>query len=567
MYQKHGSHFSLDDAQPIVLDAPGIVDVSIVMPCLDEIISLPHCIANAQEALVRIKAAYNLTGEIVIADNGSTDGSQQYAISMGARVVDVADRGYGAALIGGCKGAAGHFILMGDADGSYDFTDGVAMIGKLVDGADLCMGSRFKGGIEKGAMPWKNRYIGNPILTGILNLFFKSNIDDAHCGLRAITKETFNSLGLTGTGMEFASEMVIKAHLKKVRIDEVPATLSIDLRDRPPHLRPWRDGWRHLRYLLMLSPTWVFGVPAMVMMGISVLILGIAFLRLIGVTAGPGMFGSSWTISAGFLFTTGHLAAIMAVATHFHGINNDYRHMRPFLRKYDKLLTLETMIIGGVCMMAAALAGLIAIGKYWSSLGYSALPSTLPLVICAVIGTTGMHTIFGGFLLSIIAGHKADFAAATIADTDIIKPVSFNPHNSAAEMTYAKRGASYLVVAGLCAVLHNIIMIGLDAGGVHYGISLLISAAVLIPTGFFAQGRVTFDGDLSLANFIRYTAVMIVNTPVSYASLWLLYDITKLPMIAAAPIATFALLIWNFFASGWALKRNRIPASDAKKAN
>ncbi len=561
MYQQHGSQFSLEKASHEIHLGMGSVDVSIVMPCLDEIISLPHCIANAQDALARIKAEYNLTGEIVIADNGSADGSQQFALSMGARVVDVLDRGYGAALIGGCKGAAGRFILMGDADGSYDFTDGVAMIGRLAGGADLCMGSRFKGGIEKGAMPWKNRYIGNPILTGILNLFFKSNIDDAHCGLRAITKETFTNLGLTGTGMEFASEMVIKAHLKKVRIEEVPATLSVDLRDRPPHLRPWRDGWRHLRYLLMLSPTWVFGVPAIAMMGVSAVILGIAFLHLIGIMAGPGIFGSSWTISAGFLFTTGHLAAIMAVATHFHGVNNGYRHMRPFLRKYDKLLTLETMIIGGVFMMVAALAGLIAIGQYWSSLGYSALPSTLPLVISAVVGTTGMHSIFGGFLLSIIAGHKADFASATVTDADNIQPISFNPESSKAGIASAKRGASYLVVAGLCALLHNIIMIGLDAVGVHYGISLLISAAVLIPTGFFAQGRVTFNGDLNLANFIRYAAVMIVNTPVSYASLWLLYDLARLPMIIAAPIATVALLVWNFFASGWALKHNRTAES------
>src|SRR3984885_3917393 len=274
-------------------------DVSIVMPCLNESVSLPHCIANAREALSWIEERYGLSGEIVIADNGSSDGSQALATKLGARVVDVPAKGYGAALIGGCNGAYGRYLLMGDSDGSYDFTDGVAMIGQLMGGAGLCMGSRFQGGIAPGAMPWKNRYIGNPVLTGILNLFFRSGIDDAHCGLRAITKEAFNELGLTGPGMEFASEMIVKASLKKIRIDQTPATLSVDLRERPPHLRPWRDGWRHLRYLLMLSPTWLFGVPALAAMALATVILGTATLFQLGVLHGVSMFGTSWTIVAG----------------------------------------------------------------------------------------------------------------------------------------------------------------------------------------------------------------------------------------------------------------------------
>ena len=238
------------------------------MPCLNETQSLPHCIANARGALDQIAAQFGLSGEIVIADNGSTDGSQALAQSLGARVVAVARRGYGAALIGGCEGGYGRFLLMGDADGSYDFTDGVAMIGKLIEGADLCLGSRFAGGIAPGAMPWKNRYIGNPALTGVLNLFFRSGIEDAHCGIRAITKQAFEACGLSSSGMEFASEMVVKASLQKLRIDEVPATLSPDLRERAPHLRPWRDGWRHLRLLLLFSPRWLFLYP-----GIFLLVL------------------------------------------------------------------------------------------------------------------------------------------------------------------------------------------------------------------------------------------------------------------------------------------------------
>jgi hypothetical protein len=208
------------------------------------------------------------------------------ATELGARVVPVTERGYGAALIGGCRAAAGRYIVMGDCDGSYNFVEGVAMVAALEWGHDLCMGNRFKGGIAPGAMPWKNRHIGNPGLTGVLNLFFRSGIGDAHCGLRAIRKEAFERLGLSGTGMEFASEMVIKAALLKLRIAEVPATLSPDLRERAPHLRPWRDGWRHLRYLFMLSPTWVFGVPGIAALGLSALIFAVALLHLAGVLPG-----------------------------------------------------------------------------------------------------------------------------------------------------------------------------------------------------------------------------------------------------------------------------------------
>jgi glycosyltransferase involved in cell wall biosynthesis len=312
MYQQRAEARALDQAQ--------VLGVTIVMPCLNETISLPHCIANAQDALRMIEDRFGLAGEIVIADNGSTDGSQALAESLGARVVAVTRRGYGAALIGGCQAAYGDYILMGDCDGSYNFTEGVAMIGKLIDGNDLCMGSRFDGGIAPGAMPWKNRHIGNPALTGILNLFFRSGINDAHCGLRAISRDAFAKLGLSGEGMEFASEMVIKASLKKMRVVQVPATLSVDLRDRAPHLRPWRDGWRHLRYLLMLSPTWVFGVPAMLAMGIAMALLFSAALHALGILPGTGRFGTSWTIVAGFLFTLGHLSLIMALATHLFGV-------------------------------------------------------------------------------------------------------------------------------------------------------------------------------------------------------------------------------------------------------
>jgi glycosyltransferase involved in cell wall biosynthesis len=391
------------------------LDVSIVMPCLNETQSLPHCIANAQEALARIARAYGLTGEVVIADNGSTDGSQELARSLGARVVDVSEKGYGAAIIGGFNQAHGRYLMMGDADGSYDFTDGVAMIGRLEQGAELCMGSRFKGGIKPGAMPWKNRYIGNPALTGILNLFFRTGIEDAHCGLRAIRREAYQRLGLSGSGMEFASEMVIKASLKGLKIDEVPATLSPDLRDRAPHLRPWRDGWRHLRYLFMLSPTWAFGVPALLMMGAGVVIFAIALLHLFGVLPGVTMFGQSWSIVSAFLITTGHFAAIMALATHLYGVRQGYRQLRPGLRRLDNVLRLEVALVLGGVLIALSLAGFAGIAFWWSTTGFAALPTTLPLLAAAVLGVVGMQTALGGFLVAVIGGHDARFATTALS--------------------------------------------------------------------------------------------------------------------------------------------------------
>ena len=385
----------------------GEIAVSIVIPCLNEAQCLPHCLPNAQAALARIADTYGLAGEIVVADNGSTDGSQAIAADLGARVVPVPARGYGAALIGGFDAAHGRFLVMGDADGSYDFNDCVAMIGRLIDGADLCMGSRFQGGIKPGAMPWKNRYIGNPALTGILNLFFRSGIDDAHCGLRAIRREAYHSLGLESTGMEFASEMVIKAALKRIRIDEVPATLSPDLRDRPPHLLPWRDGWRHLRYLFMLSPTWAFGVPALLLAGIGTAILFVAALHALGLLSGASHFGVSWTTLATFMVTTGHFAAIMALATHFYGVRQGYRPIRPLLRRFERVLTLETALIGGGALMVASLASLAAVGVWWTANDFVALPNPLPLLLAIGTGVIGVQTALGGLLLAVIAGHRA----------------------------------------------------------------------------------------------------------------------------------------------------------------
>ena len=395
----------------VASDAPDEgVDVTIVMPCLNEVQCLKHCIGNAKQAAEQIAERYGLNSEILIADNGSTDGSQQLATSLGARVVDVTERGYGAALIGGSHAAYGKYVLMGDADGSYDFTDGVAMIGEIEAGAELCMGSRFKGGISPGAMPWKNRYIGNPVLTGILNLFFRPGISDAHSGLRAIRKDAFLKLGLTGAGMEFASEMVIKAALQRIRITETPVKLLPDLRDRAPHLRPWRDGWRHLRYLFMLSPTWVFGVPGLVAMCAGAIILLTAALRLLSLT-GPIPFGESWIVIGALLVTVGHMAGLMALASHLYGLRSGYRLPKLWLGGFRSFLTLESCVVTGFGLIAASIASMMAVAIYWGAGSFDALPSILPVALAGVAGTIGLQTLFGGFLLAVIGGNEARFLA------------------------------------------------------------------------------------------------------------------------------------------------------------
>jgi len=383
------------------------VDVSIIMPCLNEAGCLPACIANAREALQMMRASYGLSGEIVIADNGSTDGSPAIAESLGARCIHVTRRGYGAALAGGATAAYGRFLVMGDADGSYDFRDAVAMVGRLMQGADLCMGSRFQGGIEPGAMPWKNRYIGNPILTGILNILFRAGISDAHCGIRALTRSTFDRLQLSGDGMEFASEMVIKAALLGCAIAEVPATLSRDLRDRPPHLRPWRDGWRHLRYLLMLSPTWLFAAPGVIFAGLALAILALAGVD--AVQGAPSYVGNYWVILAGGLLTVAHSALLLAAAGNLYGVREGYRRHSDLSKTFARWVSLEMMLIAGaVCVLAGGgiLAGVLG---YWSAQRFVPLLNVLPAVLGTSLLVIGAQNILGGFLIAIVNGNDADF--------------------------------------------------------------------------------------------------------------------------------------------------------------
>ena len=247
-----------------VADAADI-EVSVVMPCLDEVRTVGRCV---DKALACIRSL-GLSGEVVVADNGSTDGSPEIARSHGARVVRAELRGYGGALRVGIAAARGHYVIVGDSDDSYDLGALGPFVERLASGDELVIGNRFRGGIMPGAMPWLHRWVGNPILSGILNLFFHSPVGDAHCGLRAFRKDAYDRLGLISTGMEFASEMIVKARLNHLRISEVPVVLRPDGRGRRPHLRSFRDGWRHLRLLLLLCPTWLYLIPAAVMMAVG----------------------------------------------------------------------------------------------------------------------------------------------------------------------------------------------------------------------------------------------------------------------------------------------------------
>lgn len=245
--------------------------LTILMPCLNEAETIGIVISKAKK-WIKLRC---IKAEIVVADNGSSDGSQVIAKRLGAKVVDVPQKGYGSALFYGCMAAKGRYIVMGDSDDSYDFSKLDPFIEKFDEGYELVMGNRFKGNIKPGAMPWKNRYIGNPILSLIGRLFFPSAIGDFHCGIRGVTRKAFLRMDLRTTGMEFASEMVIKATLFNMRIAEVPVTLSKDGRSRPPHLRPWRDGWRHLRFMLLLSPRWFFLMPGLLLFISSLFIYGL----------------------------------------------------------------------------------------------------------------------------------------------------------------------------------------------------------------------------------------------------------------------------------------------------
>jgi glycosyltransferase involved in cell wall biosynthesis len=380
-------------------NGPSVVELSVVMPCLNEAETLAICIEKARSSLEREGVA----GEIIIADNGSTDGSQAIAEAAGARVVAVEAKGYGSALMGGIAAARGQYIIMGDADDSYDFANLGPFIEKLRAGYDLVMGNRFRGGIQEGAMPPLHKYLGNPVLTGLGRLFFRSPVGDFHCGLRGFSKSALVKLDLHTTGMEFASEMVVKATLHRMRITEVPTTLAPDGRSRAPHLRSWRDGWRHLRFLLLYSPRWLFLYP-----GVLLMLLGLA----VGLwlLPGPRNIGGvtidvHTMLYAALAIVIGFQAIVFAIFTKVFAISEGLLPDDPRLQRVFRYVTLEVGLVVGSLLLLAGLAGSVYAYVNWGEHSFGPLNTsrTMRIVIPSVTSLTlGCQTVLSSFFLSIL---------------------------------------------------------------------------------------------------------------------------------------------------------------------
>ncbi|WP_369140014.1 glycosyltransferase family 2 protein [Modestobacter versicolor] len=375
------------------------VELTILMPCLDEAETLRVCVEKARGFLERS----GVVGEVLIADNGSTDGSQAIAEAAGARVVPVARRGYGSALIAGIEAARGRFVIMGDADDSYDFSDLSAFVAELRAGADLVMGNRFAGGIEDGAMPPLHRYLGNPVLSFIGRLFFKTRIRDFHCGLRGFQRDRMLALNLHTTGMEFASEVVVRSVLAGYRITEVPTTLSKDGRSRPPHLRSWRDGWRHLRFLLLYSPRWLFLVPGLVMALLGA--LATIVLLVTPVTVGSVTFDIGTLLYATAVVVVGVQATAFALLTKVYAVEEGFLPRDRRLDRVTSWLGLETgLIVGGALFLLGVLAAVLSV-NYWQDSDFGQLDAaeTVRAVVPAVLGfMLGAQVCLNSFFLSIL---------------------------------------------------------------------------------------------------------------------------------------------------------------------
>jgi glycosyltransferase involved in cell wall biosynthesis len=375
------------------------VELSIVMPCLNESETLGKCIKQAKAFIEKEKIA----GEVLVSDNGSTDGSLEIAVNNGARLVHAETRGYGAALQKGIESAEGRYIIMGDADESYDFSNLMPFVNQLRNGCDLVMGNRFKGGIKKGAMPFLHRYLGNPVLSFIGRLFFHVKIRDFHCGLRGFSKKAFEKMNLRTTGMEFATEMVVKSALNKLKIVEVPTTLSPDGRKRPPHLRTWHDGWRHLRFLLMFSPKWLFLFPGLFIILISLVFGSLLFINTIEVK------GIVFDIHT--LIVTSFALLIGLQFVFFHSFVRIYSitsGLIPSDKKFENIFrffTLERGLLVGIIFFLAGAFILLSNFLSWSSTGFSNLdPSSFVRRILSGIlpFVLGIQIIIFSFIFSII---------------------------------------------------------------------------------------------------------------------------------------------------------------------
>ena len=390
-----------------------MIELSVVLPCLNEAETLATCITKARASM----EALGVDGEVVVADNGSTDGSQAIAESLGARVVPVPERGYGAALRTGIAAAEGRFVIMADADDSYALDDLGPFVDALRGGADLVMGNRFAGGIEPGAMPALHRYLGNPVLSWVGRLFFRVPINDFHCGMRGFRRNRVLELGLTTVGMEFASEMVVRSAINGLHITEVPTTLKPDGRSRAPHLRTWRDGWRHLRFLLAFSPRWLFLYPA-----VFLVVAGAAvFTRLaVGpVTIGSVTFDIQTMIAAASAIIVGLQAGVLAM------VSRAYASALGLLPRSDRVerildrFTLEWGLIAGFAMTVAGIGSFVVAVLNWRETDFGVLTTEdmrLPLLGMLLI-VAGSQVILGSFLLSLTRIGEGEDAVAKLPTT------------------------------------------------------------------------------------------------------------------------------------------------------
>ena len=369
------------------------------MPCLNEAETVVRCIEKALRAF----RENGLRGEVIVADNGSTDGSQELARNAGARVVPVEEKGYGNALMGGILAADGKYVIMGDADDSYDFSHVPRFLEKLHAGHDLVMGNRFLGGIQPGAMPPLHRYLGNPVLSGIGRLFFHSPCGDFHCGLRGFSKAAIERLDLRTTGMEFASEMVVKATLHGLRIGEVPTTLSPDGRSRSPHLRSWRDGWRHLRFLLLYSPRWLFFYP-----GLALLLTGLMIILWLlpgPQRVGPVVLDVHTMLGGAALVLIGFQSVAFAVLAKVFAVNSGLMPWTPRFRRVFDWITLETGLIAGALLILGGLFGIGGMFYIWNQHGFGPLDpqKTFRWAIPAVTATAlGFQVVLFSFFFSML---------------------------------------------------------------------------------------------------------------------------------------------------------------------
>ena len=386
------------------------LDVSVVIPCLNEANSIGYCV---EKAIAAFQAA-GLRGEVVVSDNGSTDGSIEVAEKLGARVVHAEQKGYGAALQAGIRASHGKFIVMGDADDSYDFTEVPRFVEAWRKGFDVVMGNRFKGEIKPGAMPWHHEYIGNPILSGVLKLLFHANIGDSHCGMRGFTRAVFDKMDLRSTGMEFASEFVIKATQLGAKITEIPITLWKDKRGRPAHLRSFRDGWRHLRFMLLYAPNWLFLLP-------GALLVAAGLFLVCWLLPGPRrisarvvldvhtmIFGVIFTLLGAQILSIGAFAKVFSYSERFD-------RGTVSLRRVLKRVTLETGLLLGGALALAGFAGCAWITWNWASNGFGELHAVRGVLFWSMWLFLGMQIIFASFFLSMLGISRGTY----IGDYDL----------------------------------------------------------------------------------------------------------------------------------------------------